>query len=103
MSIIYAILVAVIFLRGAKKRGLSKAKWGWIGFLGAFFSSLAAPLALALIETWMEQVDLNAAIEFHRSLPAPATYMFPISAVVMFLVYRKWLWASRESEEAPTD
>ncbi len=81
--LIYGILVAVVFYRTAKARGLSTGKWGSIGFFGGIASYLAFGVVIVLIETQI--IDRTI-------IRAPGYVFFPASALVMYLVYRKWIY-----------
>ena len=84
LVIIYCILVAAFFYQTAKTRGLSSAKWGAIGFFG----SLASYFVGAMIIIAFVQVGLIG----ERIVRAPGYFLFPASALVMYLVYRKWIY-----------
>ncbi len=81
--LVFAIIVAILFSRSAKQHGQPSVKWGGIGFGGGIASYLILSVVGALIKTyifnWMYYID------------GPGYVIFPLSALVMFLVYRKWL------------
>ena len=82
--LVFAIIVAILFSRRAKKLGLPTVKWGWIGFGGALASCVILVLILAVVDAELLNI-------FPRYIEAPGYVIFPLSAIAMFLVYRKWL------------
>lgn len=86
--LIFGIIVAVIFFLSAKKRELSPVKWGAIGMFG----SIGSYLALALIAIAFAKLTGSEMIR------APGYFFIPMSAVIMYLVYRKWLSVARKTK-----
>ncbi len=83
LVIIYCILVAAFFYQTAKTRGLSSAKWGAIGFFGSLASYFVGAVIIALVQ--VEIIGRNI-------IRAPGYVLFPASALVMYLVYWKWIY-----------